>query len=645
MSSSTQSGTERSRLLQHVIYQQFGAAVGEIASILLFRGSLSFPQLARLTSLPPSLVHASLLILSTHCLLFHSETEVAGRLTELYELNHDAIERRMRGGMYAEMAHEWRQGGPQLAQVVEVLWREGMLRREDLYEVVRAQFALERGLPFALDDAAATDPKGKRKQQEAIDDAERLVNKAFAQGYIQIVTPGSQLSPSSLEIKWEEELKALIKGIPMTKDLKNVKDKLRDKQISWAEEERARAKGKVRLDRLAQDVGSADSYIRHSQGIDAVQADEEEDDAPKRKKRKKGGAASPSKKSRKGRNDDDSDVEQPGSDDDDMPSHVDRPLPEEMFYRINEERFHLRWRAQLLRSFAADLYNPQVAAVLGIILDIVTTRTDSMSEPRSSPISLHEINTYYDRLADKPDLSHTLAKHKSDHSWPPKRERAGDFILATCEVLSGLDRWGLSTQETFLQQQGESTHAKWVVDWSSLGKAMKRSLVEAIIRDKLGEKAIRCWRILEAKGKLEEKHLARLAFLPVKEAREILSHLSASGLIEPQEVPRSADRAPSRTIYLWFVDFNKVVTSLVHHHYKALANLQAQRAYQLEQRRGLVDKRERSDVRADPTLLSARDNAAIVELDKVLEAIAVAEQRVDEQLFVLREFDPDPEVV
>lgn len=113
----------------------------------------------------------------------------------------------------------------------------------------------------------------------------------------------------------------------MTKDLKNVKDKLRDKQISWAEEERARAKGKVRLDRLAQDVGSADSYIRHSQGIDAVQADEEEDDAPKRKKRKKGGAASPSKKSRKGRNDDDSDVEQPGSDDDGMPSHVDRPLP------------------------------------------------------------------------------------------------------------------------------------------------------------------------------------------------------------------------------------------------------------------------------------------------------------------------------
>ena len=210
----------------------------EIASILLFRGALSFPQLAKLTALPPSLVHASLLVLSTHCLLFHSETEVGGRLTELYELNHDAIERRLRGGMYVEMATEW-QGGPQLGQVVEGLWKEGMLRREDLIEVVRCQLAAERGVDaFGGEAADGDDPKGKKRAKEAdkgasflwafsstasetdpcksrsavAEDAERLVRKAFAQGYIQIVTPGSQLSPSSLEIKWEEELRALIKG-------------------------------------------------------------------------------------------------------------------------------------------------------------------------------------------------------------------------------------------------------------------------------------------------------------------------------------------------------------------------------------------------------------------------------------------------
>lgn len=38
---------------------------------------------------------------------------------------------------------------------------------------------------------------------------------------------------------------------------------------------------------------------------------------------------------------------------------------------------------QLLRSYASDLYNPQVATVLGIILDITTTDCQSMAETQS----------------------------------------------------------------------------------------------------------------------------------------------------------------------------------------------------------------------------------------------------------------------
>ncbi|BGP52385.1 RNA polymerase III subunit C82 [Rhodotorula kratochvilovae] len=604
--STTQSGEQRARLLEHLVHQQFGSAVGEIASILLARGSLSFPQLIKLTSLPPALVHASLLVLSTHTLLFHSETEVAGRLTELYELNHDAIERRLRGGLYVEMAAEW-DGGAELAGVCDALWREGILVKEDLFHIVKEQLVLAGA---AADGGAdADDPKGKKRariEDQAADAAEKLVRKAFAQGYISVVTPGSQLSPSSLEIKWEEELRATIKGIPSSRDLTRVKKLLRDKQIEWEEEERDRARGK---------------------GTDAVEA--EEDDEPKRKKRRK----------RKG-------LPETDSEDEDALElkKVDPPLPDEAFFKINEERFHIRWRAQLLRSYASDLYNSHVAAVLGVILDIVSAETQLMSEGMSRAVSLHEISTRFDRLpaAQKPALSQTFAKLKADTSWPPKRDRTSDYLLAVCEVLSGQDQWGMSTREMFLLQQGEGTHAKWAVNWTQLGRAMKRSLVEAVIRDKLGEKAIRCWRIMEAKGKLDEKHVARLAFLSVKDAREVLGRLSAAALIEPQEVPRTADRAPSRTLYLWFVDFNKVVTSLVAHHYKALANVQAQRQHQLRLRAGLVEKRERSDVRENDALLTKRDHEAIKELDQTLEALAVAEQRLDEQLFVLREFDPDP---
>ncbi|GAA6043271.1 hypothetical protein JCM8097_003026 [Rhodosporidiobolus ruineniae] len=658
MATTTQSGTERARFLEHLVYQQFGSAVGEIASIFLSRGALSFPQLIKLTSLPPSTTHAALLVLSTHLLLVHSETEVNGRITELFELNHHAVERRVRGGMYAQMADEWDELGPGLAEVVQAVWSEGMLPKEDLVAVAANRVAAEHGVDVhGLD---LEDPKGKKRaraEEQCQSTASRLLRRAFARGFLSIVTPGSQISPSSLEIKWEEELRLTIKGIPTTKDLQRVKKLLREKQDEFAEEERERAKGKG--SNRDEDYPALPSRT----GTNGAGSDSDSD-APKRKKRRKvnGKEDAKGKKGGKGRKKKVESSSDEGSEDEDelRGEKEDPALPDEAFFKINEERFHIRWRAQLLRNFARELYNPHVATVLGVILDIVSQETELMTEGSSRAVSLHEINTMFERLPShlKPDLSQTFAKHKLDASWPPKAlsgssksssaaasKSAGPYILAICEVLSGQDQWGMSTREMFLLQQGEGTHAKWAVSWTTLGRAMKRQLVEAVIKEKLGQTAIRCWRIMEAKGKLDEKHLARLAFLSVKDAREVLGRLSSSGFIEPQEVPRSADRNPSRTLYLWFVDFNKVTSSLVDHFYKALGNVQAQRQEQLEKRRGLVEKRERTDVRENEALLTARDRESIHELDQTLEALAVAEQRIDEQLFVLREFDPEPEQI
>lgn len=208
-----------------------------------------------------------------------------------------------------------------------------------------------------------------------------------------------------------------------------------------------------------------------------------------------------------------------------------------------------------------------------------------------------------------------------------------------------------------------SGNQSFKVEFAMIGARMKRCLVEAMIEQKTSAAGIRCWRILEAKGKLDEKHvsvvlilidrsavteelirrlqLAKLAFLAVKEARETISLLGALSLIEPQEVPRSADRAPSRTFYLWFVDYEKVINSLLGHHYKALASLRAQRQHQLGLRKSLVERRNRKEVRdAKDAGLTTSDRYQLKELDKVLEALSVAEMRIDQDIFVLKEMDP-----
>lgn len=94
---------------------------------------MRFGQLAALSALPQQYIHSSLLILSIHGLLYHSESEINGRLVELYEINETAVEQRIRGGLYVEMAREW---DPNSAfdVVVESLWQDGMQRKDSLIE-------------------------------------------------------------------------------------------------------------------------------------------------------------------------------------------------------------------------------------------------------------------------------------------------------------------------------------------------------------------------------------------------------------------------------------------------------------------------------------------------------------------------------
>lgn len=89
------------------------------------------------------------------------------------------------------------------------------------------------------------------------------------------------------------------------------------------------------------------------------------------------------------------------------------------------------------------------------------------------------------------------------------------------------------------------------------------------------------------------------------------------------------------------MNYPKVIQTLLDHQFKALANLQAQRSYQLSQRSGLVAKRERSDVKDKEELLTFREREALEELDRILEALATAEQRIDRDIFVLRDMDKD----
>jgi DNA-directed RNA polymerase III subunit RPC3 len=141
-----------------------------------------------------------------------------------------------------------------------------------------------------------------------------------------------------------------------------------------------------------------------------------------------------------------------------------------------------------------------------------------------------------------------------------------------------------------------------------------------------------------------------------KDVRPLLVSLSADSLISTQEVPKSADRNPTRTFYLWwlfrelktcssiklldrYVDLQKAVSVILGNVYKTLYNIILRRRSERENGEvsAVLGKRERSDVSQDESLLTRLEREILQTWEAKEERLAALEMRVEETVFVLKD--------
>ena len=146
--------------------------------------------------------------------------------------------------------------------------------------------------------------------------------------------------------------------------------------------------------------------------------------------------------------------------------------------------------------------------------------------------------------------------------------------------------------------------------------------------------------------------------MAAKEVRPLLSALSTDSLISIQEVPKSADRNPTRTFYLWHVsrfdfgisltphadslrhvDLPKAYSVLLRNFYKTLYNISVRRqAEEGEPRvKAVLEKQQRSDVSQDENLLTKMEREILKEWENKREMFTILEMRVEEVVFILRD--------
>ncbi|ERF76622.1 hypothetical protein EPUS_04442 [Endocarpon pusillum Z07020] len=317
-------------------------------------------------------------------------------------------------------------------------------------------------------------------------------------------------------------------------------------------------------------------------------------------------------------------------------------LTDSLVVRLNYARIAVLFRNSRLVSLVTAIYGKNFSRTYEAILnqlepDLPDPQEDISLGPEQErpPGTTSEV----DEALLAQDLAHQEAY--KEHSGSPWRSVNG-YVNGTKHQLTPEARSHLEVlcQEPyrFLSRSLEYPD-RYVVEYSPLSIHLRNAEIFRIIFARFDKYAVRIIRVLLDKGKLDEKHLQELVLMSAKELRQILAMLQQAGFLELQEVPREAQRQPSRTIYLWFYDPDRVRKMLIENTYKCMARCFQRMKVERDKIRPTIEKSERSDVKGKEENLLARAELEVLKGWRRKEEWLLGEVgRLDELIFVLRDF-------
>ncbi|KAK3314778.1 RNA polymerase III subunit RPC82-domain-containing protein [Apodospora peruviana] len=161
----------------------------------------------------------------------------------------------------------------------------------------------------------------------------------------------------------------------------------------------------------------------------------------------------------------------------------------------------------------------------------------------------------------------------SDHK-PANGTKVKFAGVATKE--NRLDRPGQLRQHLLLLAESNQHFVRhcgyndWTVDFVPLMDVLREAELDSVIERKSGRQGLRLVRILRAKGKLDEKTLPNLALMKKNEIQQKMLEMQTAGFIQVQEVPRDNKADVKKSFFLWFVDLEKSINTLLDTSYKAM---------------------------------------------------------------------------
>lgn len=182
---------------------------------------------------------------------------------------------------------------------------------------------------------------------------------------------------------------------------------------------------------------------------------------------------------------------------------------------------------------------------------------------------------------------------------------------------------------------GEGSSAVYTVNLDVLTHVVRKRLIESIIEQKFDPLCARIWRLLYIKKYLEQKEIAAFAMIPIKDARERLYKMLTANYVQIQPIPRTADRAPSRTFYLWTVNMENLRLILIEEMYKTIFNCRMRLQHHLKEAEALIAKSE--EVQAlKVDILTKEEKKGLQTVQHITNLLEFTVLQIDDHLRILQ---------
>eukprot|EP01128_Nolandella_sp_AFSM9_P007324 TRINITY_DN3981_c0_g1_i1.p1 TRINITY_DN3981_c0_g1~~TRINITY_DN3981_c0_g1_i1.p1 ORF type:complete len:606 (-),score=138.61 TRINITY_DN3981_c0_g1_i1:182-1945(-) len=152
------------------------------------------------------------------------------------------------------------------------------------------------------------------------------------------------------------------------------------------------------------------------------------------------------------------------------------------------------------------------------------------------------------------------------------KERRSGMSLTKSQARTSLELLR-NEKPPFLTKRTSIDSHEYAVLVDGIIQHKRKSLITNMLFHKLSRPSVRMFRIIDKFQQLDLKSIADHAILPVEDARKLLYTLFAKDYVQLQEVPRTSDHVPSRTIFLWNIRWLVIRKLLLGESYAAAANM------------------------------------------------------------------------